>query len=383
MWTITVIFLPLFVSFVYSQTCSGGAGQTQQAQGYTPTGALVCTNCVKGRAENNHQAGVKRDCLSCGGSTCSQNSDCGGVIQHWNTCSDMNSQCSNGFCMYSTGACPSGWTSNGGSRYTLRCCPTSSGVITGFVGGHNADNSGCVCSSGYFWLQAALACVICPTGSSSSTIGATSCTCTINGYSWDSITGTCFLNPLFTPTSSITPTPTISITASISRSPSLTPTISPSASPTYPCAAGYFLSVGGCTPCPPGTYSLAFSAVCSLCPEGTYGSRAGLTTSDCSGVCVSCPAGSTVKETTSLSCISTDTRAVPSTLGLQFWPAAHPLNTQKIDLIVAPLAQCQLLTSSTACATAATIVGIDSVMRYVVGTATEYNMEAAETLTCI
>jgi hypothetical protein len=83
-----------------------------------------------------------------------------------------------------------------------------------------------------------------------------------------------------------------------------------------------------------------------------------------------------------LSCVATATRAVPAALGLQVWPAAHPSNLQRVDLIVAPLATCQQLTSSEACTAAASIVNADGVTRFVVGTAAAMNMETAETLAC-
>ena len=73
---------------------------------------------------------------------------------------------------------------------------------------------------------------------------------------------------------------------------------------------------------------------------------------------------------------------MPASLDLQLWPAAHPANPQHEDLIVAPLAQCQQITSAAACAAAAAVDGADGVTRYVVGTAAAFNMEADETLTC-
>ena len=60
----------------------------------------------------------------------------------------------------------------------------------------------------------------------------------------------------------------------------------------------------------------------------------------------------------------------------------HPSNPQHVDLIIAPLAMCQQLTSSTACAAAASIMGMDGVLRLVVGTAAALNLKAAEALTC-
>ena len=83
-----------------------------------------------------------------------------------------------------------------------------------------------------------------------------------------------------------------------------------------------------------------------------------------------------------LPCVVADARAVPATLGLQLWPAAHPANPQGVDLVVAPLAQCKLMTSDAACAAAATIAGADGTLRFVVGAAAAFNMEAAKSLSC-
>jgi hypothetical protein len=73
---------------------------------------------------------------------------------------------------------------------------------------------------------------------------------------------------------------------------------------------------------------------------------------------------------------------VPTSYGLQIWPAAHPSNPQHVDLVIAPAAQCAQLTSAGACSAAASIVGADGVTRFVVGTAAAFHMEAGETLTC-
>jgi hypothetical protein len=51
-------------------------------------------------------------------------------------------------------------------------------------------------------------------------------------------------------------------------------------------------------------------------------------------------------------------------------------------LLVAPIAVCQRMASSSACAAAASILGADGVVRYVVGTAASFNVEPAESLTC-
>ena len=53
-----------------------------------------------------------------------------------------------------------------------------------------------------------------------------------------------------------------------------------------------------------------------------------------------------------------------------------------VDLLVAPLALCQQMTSAAACGAAASVVGADGATRYVVGTAAAFNVEPAEALTC-
>jgi hypothetical protein len=83
-----------------------------------------------------------------------------------------------------------------------------------------------------------------------------------------------------------------------------------------------------------------------------------------------------------VACASTGAHALPAALGLQLWPAAHPANAQGVDLIVAPLALCEQMTSVPACAGAAAIAGDNGVTRYVVGTAAALRMEAAAVLHC-
>jgi hypothetical protein len=73
---------------------------------------------------------------------------------------------------------------------------------------------------------------------------------------------------------------------------------------------------------------------------------------------------------------------VPTSLGLLIMPAAHPSNSQRVDLVVAPLALCQQMTSAAACAAAVSVVGTDGITRYGVGTTTALNFEHAESLTC-
>ena len=161
-----------------------------------------------------------------------------------------------------------------------------------------------------------------------------------------------------------------------------------------PCLAGSFAASSGsaaCTPCSPGTFSSATGASsCSPCDAGRYGSSAGLTTSACSGACSppsACAPGTAYPPSaatiTGLSCASSGARASPASLSLMLWPAAHPQNPPPhVDLVVAPLAACQQLTSAAACASAASIAGADGVQRYVVGTAAALHLEAAETLAC-
>ena len=153
------------------------------------------------------------------------------------------------------------------------------------------------------------------------------------------------------------------------------------------CPAGTFSlgAASACALCSPGTFSLAGAAVCSPCPAGTFGSRAGLNSSACSGACApaaACPAGTATQPPALSSCTANDGRAIPSALGMLIWPAASPTNPQSKDLVIAPLAQCQTMTSAAACASAASMVGADGVQRFVVGTAAALNVEAAETLTC-
>ena len=154
------------------------------------------------------------------------------------------------------------------------------------------------------------------------------------------------------------------------------------------CTAGSWAPQGAtaCTPCPAGTYSAAGASSCALCPAGTFGDHAGLTTSACSGACATCTAGSTrpAAASTAMSCSTADARAVPTSYGLQIWPAAHPQNPQHVDLVIAPAAQCAQLSPGGVCTTLAAnqIVGADGVTRFVVGTAAAFHMEAGEALSC-
>ena len=150
------------------------------------------------------------------------------------------------------------------------------------------------------------------------------------------------------------------------------------------CPAGTFSYVPGlvtstppCLPCAPGFFSFADGApFCIPCAAGAT-SEAGA-----SSCAPSSSGGSGSSPASSLTCAAADARAVPASLGLQLWPAAHPLNPEGVDLVVAPLATCQQMASEEACAAAATVAGADGEARYVVGTAAAFNMEADETLTC-
>jgi sugar lactone lactonase YvrE len=154
------------------------------------------------------------------------------------------------------------------------------------------------------------------------------------------------------------------------------------------CPAGTFSQQGAisCTFCSPGTYSLSGSSFCSLCPAGTYGNRAGLTSNICSGQCstpADCPTGTAYPPSSSstLSCATNTARALPTDLNMRLWPAAHPLNTDRVDKIVAPEETCKTMLSLQTCVGRTSVV-INGVTRYVIGTAAELNMEASEQIIC-
>jgi hypothetical protein len=141
-----------------------------------------------------------------------------------------------------------------------------------------------------------------------------------------------------------------------------------------------------CDYCPPGTFSQAGAFSCSLCPSGYYGNIAELTSPTCSGPCPvpsECPAGTAYPPSSlsTLSCASGGVRAIPSTLGMRLWPAAHPANPQKVDLIIAPLNVCEAHTHQSCLQRSSVSMG--GVTLYTVGTAAELHMEPAEDLTCL
>jgi streptogramin lyase len=150
------------------------------------------------------------------------------------------------------------------------------------------------------------------------------------------------------------------------------------------CIAGTVSQPGetACSLCPPGTYSLDGASICIACPAGKYGNRAGLTSSECSGPCFGCLAGTAYPpHSSSLSCASGGARALPSSLGMRLLPAAHPLNTVGVDLIIAPLESCTAMLSSQICANKQVVV-MDGVTRYVIGSSSDLHMEAGEELLC-
>ena len=158
-----------------------------------------------------------------------------------------------------------------------------------------------------------------------------------------------------------------------------------------------------CAFCAPGTWAATGDLACALCPQGTFGNRAGLASAACSGTCAvaaeclpgtvyppsgalgSAPVGT--GSGGSLTCSAADSRAVPTSLGLQVWPAAAPGNSRGLDLLVAPLTTCQQLVGGAAaasptCGGAASVVGADGATRFVVGTLAQFNMQPAETMRC-
>ena len=202
------------------------------------------------------------------------------------------------------------------------------------------------CPPGTYSLAGASTCSLCPAGTFGSSAGLTSTACS----------GTC------------------ASCAAGSTAPAAT---------AASCAAGSFPggAGGACTPCPAGTYSLAGAAACSLCSAGRYGGAAGLTSADCSGPCPGCPAGTAnPPPASSLSCASGGARALPSTLGMRLWPAAHPQNQQHVDLIVAPADVCAAQAGQSCAARASVVMGGTTL--FVVGKAADLHMEPAEDLTC-
>ena len=67
---------------------------------------------------------------------------------------------------------------------------------------------------------------------------------------------------------------------------------------------------------------------------------------------------------------------------MRLWPAAHPTNNDRIDLIVAPEETCKAILNVNTCVGSRASVVIDGVIRYSIGKAIDLNMEAGEMLSC-
>ena len=369
-----------------SYAASGGFAQVSGFSGSSPA---ACTLCPAGK----YSAQGAASCTSCPAGTYS--------VQGAASCS----------------ACPSGSYSTGGSGVTSSCtaCPSGTYFETSAAGYTTSQCAG-ACPSGTYFVTGGMA------YSTAQCAGACAAGSFAPSGGFAQVSG--FSGPSPAP---CTPCPAGTYSAQGAASCSACPSGSYSllgtgvTSSCTTCDAGSFSGPGfsACAPCSPGTYSLAGASSCSLCPAGTFGDHAGLATAACSGVCATCTAGSTVAGqagpqgpqgpagatgatgpqgaqgpagppgppgattiASPLSCSAGAARAVPSSLGLQIWPAANAANARGVDLLVAPLALCRQMTSEAACAAADTVVGADSVTRFVVGTAAAFNVELAEALTC-
>ncbi len=264
------------------------------------------------------------------------------------------------------------------------CAPGFYGTVTN---GGTLNAAGCsVCPAGYYSPANSNACTACSIGFTTYSRGSTSvvaCTACAQGFYRNG--GGCTPCP---PGLSTITFGSESLDACVSCAEGYTRTATGGCTI---CLAGTWGQFGMnyCLLCPPGTYSLAGASTCTPCPAGTYGSSAGLTSSACTGPCASlaaCPLGTAypppAAPITGLSCASSGVRAVPSSLGLLLWPAAHPSNPQRVDLVIAPLAMCQQLGGTCSTLASNTVVGADGIMRYIVGTAAALNIEAAEALAC-
>jgi len=87
----------------------------------------------------------------------------------------------------------------------------------------------------------------------------------------------------------------------------------------------------------------------------------------------------------SMACGPAGSRTVPTSSGLLLWPASHPTNPAKVDLVLADLATCKKVTKNACPAqknTAQQIISPDGVRRFMVGTAAQLKMQQAEEMTC-
>ena len=323
--------------------------------------------------------------------------------------------------------CPQGWYVTGGYYYNYgNCCggspkacaqcppglttPASNPLLSGSAGctgricgagsGYTSSGSCAPCQPGtfagaddpLFTGSPQPGCYSCPAGKFANATGGTMCNpCPVGFYAYAG-------SPICTacPTGYTTSTTQgVAIADCSLCAPGFSPSFSgggaSSLTCTAVCAAGFYAPRGAvkCMPCPPGTYSLEAAAACDPCPAGTFGSSAALASPACSGLCASmaaCPRGTAYPPPpapiTDLSCASSGVRAVPASLGLLLWPAAHPSNYRHEDLIVAKLDNCLQLGGTCSTAPSDVIIGGDGVPRYIVDTAAALHLEAAEALAC-
>ena len=278
--------------------------------------------------------------------------------------------------------CANGQFSAPGST-SCTTCPSGASAMS--------ESRSCNCSTlGTFFSLSPLSCSPCLPGSYSNTTAALSCTLCPAGTFSEAVGAASFSTcvPCAAGSSS-----SAGSTACAYCPPGQSSNAGGLCSPVSSCLPGFFSfsGVAPCVPCSPGSYSsLVGAQTCNLCPAGTFGSAAGLTSAACSGACSpasACPPGTAYPPppppVSSLSCASVGARAAPQSLGLLLWPAAHPANPQRVDLLVATLAVCQQLGGTCSTAPTNTIAAADGVTTlHIVGTAAALHLEAAEQLSC-
>ena len=85
--------------------------------------------------------------------------------------------------------------------------------------------------------------------------------------------------------------------------------------------------------------------------------------------------------TSSITCASGGSRALPSSLNVRLLPAAHPSNQNDVDLVVAPSLTCRDLLNVQSCSGRSSVI-LDTIEYFVIGTAADLHMEAGEELIC-
>jgi hypothetical protein len=264
----------------------------------------------------------------------------------------------------------------------FKCAP---GCYKADIDNHPSYTPPCIpCPTSTYSPIGSAVCEICPPGYGRSSDNSICTSCSPGFYAGGSTGGTSQCTSCPIGTTSIAYGNGFSSSCSICASGYFGTPISPglSSNGCTLCPAGTWSSRGSefCSPCPPGTYSLSGAGSCSLCPTGTFGSRAGLQSETCSGVCIGCPSGSTIAPSSALTCVSDDARAISSSLGMLLWPAAHPNNPHDVDLIIAPADVCANQVGF--CCEGREHITINNIQRFVIGTASELHMEEAEVLTC-